>query len=171
MTPQRSAQKWATFTASIGFASWFFGNLYEAIVFSPNWLTESARALDRLNEFFVHTSPTAYFVPPAFAGTVAVWGLALANRVDALRRGYAWASLFAALAMGLNAFVVLTVLPQMFGDGRTRDETIAHAYCWRWNALNSVRMLLVAATAACLFDVFRSLDRARSTDGREPARL
>src|SRR5690242_9538153 len=48
-------QKWWTFAAVLGLAYWFFGNLYEAVVFSPNWVVDSAAQIDRLNAFFVNT--------------------------------------------------------------------------------------------------------------------
>jgi hypothetical protein len=65
-------KKW-TITAVIGLAYWLFGNLYEEIVFSPNWIMNSQVQLKRLNEFFVNTSPTIYFVPVTQIVTLLVW--------------------------------------------------------------------------------------------------
>src|SRR5690349_24243115 len=47
MAPNR--QKWLTLVAVLGLAYWFFGNLYEAIVFSPNWVTDTPAQMTRLN--------------------------------------------------------------------------------------------------------------------------
>ena len=66
------ARKWWTLVAVIGYASWFFGNLYEAVVYSPNWVTDSAAQMARLNLFLVNTNPTLYFLPPTILATILV---------------------------------------------------------------------------------------------------
>lgn len=53
---------WTLFSI-FGIAYWFFGNLYEAIVFGPNWIIENLNHLKYLNAFFSNSSPTAYFIP------------------------------------------------------------------------------------------------------------
>lgn len=52
------AQWWVTLGALLGYLHWFFGNLYEAVVFSPNWVLNSPAQMERLHGFFVATSPT-----------------------------------------------------------------------------------------------------------------
>src|SRR5215212_5573590 len=70
-TPTR--QKALTLATVVGLAYWLFGNLYEAVVLSPNWVVDSPAQLTRLNEFFVVTSPTLYFVPLALAALALVF--------------------------------------------------------------------------------------------------
>ena len=153
-------QKWLTFAAVMGLAWWFFGNLYEAVVFSPNWVIDSPAQLQRLNALFVTTSPTAYFVPITPAAVLLAWGLMLGNRQQALQSDYRKAGVLGALAMALNAFIVATLITKLFGaDFASHGEALS-TYATRWNVLNAVRMVLTAATAAYLFSAFRKLDRA-----------
>jgi hypothetical protein len=56
-------QRRITLIAMPGLLHWFFGNFYEVIVISPNWVVDSPIQMKRHNEFFVNTSPTIYFVP------------------------------------------------------------------------------------------------------------
>jgi hypothetical protein len=46
---------------------WLFGDLYEAIVFWPKRVLDSAAQLDRMHALVARTSPTAYFVTVLFA--------------------------------------------------------------------------------------------------------
>lgn len=72
-------QKALTLTTVVGLAYWMFGNVYEAVVFSPNWVADSPAQLTRLNEFFVVTSPTLYFVPLALVALALVWVVSWLN--------------------------------------------------------------------------------------------
>lgn len=147
------AQKWWTLGAVLGLAYWFFGNLYEAIVFSPNWVVDTPAQMARLDEFFVNTGPTLYFVPLTMVTCVLVWVLLLVNREPSVRRDYRRAGVAALVLTVLNAVIVTTVVTKLFSvDG---DRTLA----WTWNGLNVVRMVLTATTATFLFNAFRRLDR------------
>lgn len=162
---RRSLQRWLTMLAILGLAQWFFGNLYEAVVISPNWVVDSVRQMTRLNQFFVRASPTLYFVPPTLLATALVWLLTALNRDTTLVRDYRLASLFAGLAAALNAYVVATVITKLFGPDYLAHADQLAGYCRRWNMLNLLRMALVATTAVSLFGAFRKLDRARDADG------
>jgi hypothetical protein len=145
--------------AVIGMAYWLFGNLYEAVVFSPNWVRDSPAQFARLNDFFAVTGPTLYFVPITPIALVLVWVLWLRNRDGELRRDYRRAGQAAILLAALNAYIVATVIPKMFGaDALSRSGGLNSA-AWQWNALNIVRMLLTATTAFYLFSAFRKMDR------------
>lgn len=150
--------KWVILISLIGICHWFFGNLYEAIVISPNWVVDTATQLTRLNELFVCTSPTLYFVPVTQLATLAGW-LALAlNRRDEARPTLRRAALFLVLDQLLNALVVSTVILQVFGPNFSSLPD-PHALVLRWNILNVARMALTAAAASQLFQSFRVLDR------------
>jgi hypothetical protein len=156
---RRWRARW-TLLATLGFAHWFFGNLYEAVVFSPNWVLDSASQLTRLNEFFVRTSPTLYFVPVISVAAPLAWGLHATNHDLALRSTYRLSSLFALLAVALNTFIVATVITRLFGDDYAVHSGELNGYAWRWNVLNVLRMALVAATTGYLFSAFRRLERS-----------
>jgi phosphotransferase system glucose/maltose/N-acetylglucosamine-specific IIC component len=151
--------KWLTLAASLGLAHWFFGNLYEALVIAPNWTVDSPAQLQRLNEFFVHTSPTLFFVPMVPLATLLVWLVAFLNRDRRLGATYARASLYAALAMALNVLIVTTLITKLFGADYQAHASQLQSYAARWNLLNLGRMGLVATAATYLFNAFRQLDR------------
>jgi hypothetical protein len=145
----------------LGMLHWLFGNLYEAIVFSPNWVLDSPAQLDRMHALFARTSPTAYFVPISFLAPVLAWIAHLGNREESAARHFRRASAFAFLASALNAFIVVTIVTVLFGeDYRAHSDVELHALCVRWNLLNAVRMVLSAASAFYLFAAFRKLDWA-----------
>jgi hypothetical protein len=160
-----TTQKWLTLAAVLGLAYWFFGNLYEEVVFSPNWVADSPAQLQRLHEFFVHTSPAWYFMPLTAIATVLVWILWALNRSSTVRAEYRRAGLFALLATAVNLLIVGTVITKLFAADYLAHAAELNAYCWRWNVLNVLRMLLVATTATYLFNAFRKLDRAATQTG------
>lgn len=160
-TAQPTRHRWLVLATVLSLAYWFFGNLYEAVVFSPNWVHDSPAQLARMNALFVHTSPTVYFVPVTQLATVAVWLLWARNRDPQLRPGLRRAALFALLATIVNVVIVSTLIPHLFGPDFLADPGGLSTYAWWWNGLNLVRMGLVAASAAHLFGTFRVLDRRR----------
>jgi hypothetical protein len=152
--------KWLTFLAALGLVHWFFGNLYEATVISPNWVLDSPAQLTRLNELFVRTSPMLYFVPITPVAALLVWLVTFLNRNTTLKTVYVRASVYTALAMALNAVIVSTLVAKLFGADYALHAARLHDYAVRWNILNVLRMALVGAAIAYLFSAFRELDRA-----------
>jgi hypothetical protein len=162
-------QKWLTLLAVLGLSWWFFGNLYEAFVISPNWVVDAPAQLERLHGFFVRTSPTAYFVPVTPLAMLLAWALTFTNRRPEARRAYRIASVIGAAAMAVNALIVGTLITRLFGDAyRSFGEELS-VLAWTWNGLNVVRMVLTASTAAFLFSAFRALDRADAARGASSA--
>jgi hypothetical protein len=156
-----SAQRAFTLVAVLGLAAWFFGNLYEAVVFSPNWVQDSPAQFTRLHEFFDNTGPTLYFVPLSQVAVVLVCLLWWRNRDDELRSDYRRAGVAGLLLAALTAYIVVAVLPRMFGDDYLADPRRLTAAAWQWNVLNVFRMALTATAAWYLFGAFRKLDRRR----------
>lgn len=142
-----------------GLAWWLFGNLYEAIVFSPNWVVDSPAQLKRLNDFYVHTSPVIYFVPVTQLATVLVWILFFVHKTTAVKPDLKKASVFALLATGLNVFIVSTIVLKLFGTDYAAYGDYLSTLTWRWNFLNGVRILLVGTTFYFLFNAYRKMDR------------
>jgi hypothetical protein len=157
-----------TLLALLGMLHWLFGNLYEAIVFSPNWILDSPTQLDHMHALFVRTSPTLYFVPISFLAPALAWLAQVRNHDRSALADFRRASLFAALVTALNAFIVTTIVSVLFAkDYRAQPDSELHALCVRWNVLNAVRMLLTAATAFWLFAAFRKLDGPAPEPRRE----
>jgi hypothetical protein len=155
------SSKTLTLLALLGLLHWLFGNLYEAVVFSPNWVVDSATQLDRMHGLFIRTSPTMYFVPVSQLATLVAWAAHLMNREPSPARDFRRASLTLILATALNGFIVAKVVTKLFGaDYRSRSDAELHALCVQWNVLNGVRMAFTAAAVFWLFSAFRKLDRA-----------
>ncbi|OXM60911.1 hypothetical protein [Amycolatopsis vastitatis] len=154
-----SLQQSLTLAAVIGMAYWLFGNLYEAVVFSPNWVRDSPSQFTRLHEFFSATGPTLYFVPVTQIALVLVWVLWWRNRDGELARDYRRAGQAAAVLAVLTVYIVAAVIPRMFGADALAQPDNLHSAAWQWNILNVFRMLLTATTACYLFGAFRKLDR------------
>jgi hypothetical protein len=163
-----SVQLRLTLAALIGMAYWLFGNLYEAVVFSPNWVDDSPAQFTRLDKFFTVTTATLYFVPLTMIAVVLVWVLWWRNRDSDLARDHRRAGIAAIVLAALNAYIVAAVIPRMFGADALAHPENLNAAAWQWNILNIVRMLLTATTAYFLFNAFRKLDR-RISSPRQPA--
>jgi hypothetical protein len=149
--PTVAAQRRLTLLAALGMAWWFFGNLYEAVVFSPNWIGGPDQ-LARLDGFFTNTGPTLYFVPVTQLAIVLTWILWWRNRDGEVRADYRRAGIASLALTALTAVIVTLLLPRMFDDHST-------AAAWWWNVLNVGRMALTATTGLYLFQAFRGLDR------------
>lgn len=152
-----------TLVAILGLLHWLFGNLYEAVVFSPNWIDDSPAQLARMHGLFVHTSPTLYFVPVTQLATLLAFAAHALNRSPLVTRDFRRATVFALLATALNALIVSTIVLRIFSPDYAALGDELHALCWRWNVLNVGRMALVATTVFFLFAAFRKLDREAVT--------
>lgn len=155
----RHRQRWLTLLAALGMAYWFFGNLYEAVVFSPNWVEDSPAQFARLNGFFTNTGPTLYFVPLTPLAIVLVWALWWRNRDDDLRADYRYAGVASLVLTALTIGIVALVIPRLFGAEALAHPAQLRTAAWWWNGLNVLRMILTAITGWHLFQAFRKLDR------------
>lgn len=151
-------KNWTLFSI-FGIAYWFFGNLYEAIVFGPNWVIKDPEHLKHLNSFFVNSSPTAYFIPMTLIASIIVWVLTFLNKVDKVKKGYRIASILALIITILTSLIVALVLSKMFGSGFYENPSKGSYYGNIWNILNAFRLVLEMATIYYLFNVYRKLDK------------
>jgi len=94
--------------ARLGLASWFFGNLYEAVVDMPQLLADARQ--QRAPRLLGPGSPLRYYAPTApltLAATTAT--LVDRWRTDGDKRMIAAAAVSTALATALSAYLVRTV--------------------------------------------------------------
>lgn len=154
-----TTQKKLILITIIGLLWWLFGNWYEAIVISPNWVVDSPTQMKRLHEFFVNTTPTVYFVPVTILANVMVWVVYFLNRTDIVRSDLKRASIAALVASAINAFIVSTIITKLFAPDFARFGDELSVLTQRWNILNIFRMITVAITIVFLFRAFRKLDR------------
>lgn len=154
----KTQKKW-TMIAILGMSYWFFGNLYEQIVIAPNWVVNSVEQVRRLNEFFINTSPTHYFVPITLLAPVLVWILYFSNKIDSVRKDLRIASVFAILDSVLTTFIVATIVMKLFGEDYLDQGDFLNTLTWRWTILNIFRMTFSAFIVYYLFSTFRKLDK------------
>jgi hypothetical protein len=159
-------QRRLTAAAVVGLAWWFFGNLYEAVVLSPNWASDTADRMQDFHDFTVRTGPTLYFVPVTQLATVLLWVLLVLNRLPQARRAYRLAGLVALLATAVNVVVVTGVVPELFGDPSAVAPDRLAELALRWNVLNVVRLLLTGAAAVLAHQAYRVVDRATAPAGQ-----
>lgn len=151
-------KNWTLFSI-FGIAYWFFGNLYEAIVFGPNWVIKDPNHLKHLNDFFVNSSPTAYFIPMTLLAAISIWVLTFFNKIETVKREYRMASILALIITVMTSLIVGLVLSKMFGPGYFENPSEGSFYGMLWNILNALRLLLEVATIYYLFNVYRRLDK------------
>lgn len=145
--------------ALFGISYWFFGNLYEAIVFGPNWNQDDPEILHHLNSVFVQSSPNAYFVPMTLLAALSVWILTFLNKIDQVKKEYRVASLLTLIITVLTSLIVAFVLSKMFGLGFYENKSKGSVNGTLWNYLNGIRMILEIATLYYLFTIYRKLDK------------
>lgn len=151
-------KNWTLFSI-FGITYWFFGNLYEAIVFGPNWAIKDPNHLKYLNDFFVNSSPTAYFIPMTLLAAISIWFLTFFNKIETVKREYRMASVLALVITVMTSLIVGFVLSKMFGPGYFENPSEGSFYGMLWNILNAFRLLLEVATIYYLFNVYRKLDK------------
>lgn len=152
-------QKNATLFSLFSIAYWFFGNLYEAIVFGPNWNQDNQEILHHLNSVFIKSSPNAYFVPMTLLAVLSVWIITYLNKIDTVKKEYRMASILTLIITILTSLIVALVLSKMFGPGFYENQSQGSYYGTLWNYLNGVRMILEVATLYYLFTIYRKLDK------------
>lgn len=143
----------------IGLLYWFFGNLYEQVVISPNWIVNSEEQMKRLNDFFIVTTPTLYFVPITQLATILVWIAFFVNKTPITKVWYRRAAVFAVLSTILNFIIVSTTVIKLFSPEYQSYRNGLYDLCFRWNILNVFRMALVGTTIYFLFGAYRVLDK------------
>ncbi len=147
----------------VGLSWWFFGNLYEAIVISPNWIVDSPAQLTRLHEFFIHTDPTLYFVPVTLLAVLLLWIALILGRRTFPRRTAIWATLASTTLIGLTAFIVSALVTALFGPSYLEHAASLSTYAWWWNIANVLRVALTAATLVLVWKLLSTVPPRRRT--------
>lgn len=127
--------------SQIGYAWWFFGNLYEALVKVPELLANSAR----LQSVLSVGSPVLYYIPGfvLVVGTTAA-AVVIGWRARIERRALAWMAAFISIGILATAYLVPTVNLKLFVAGPSIDPLHKAQLLQLWYRVNYVRL---AATA------------------------
>ncbi|HEY5981249.1 MAG TPA: hypothetical protein VIT41_16615 [Microlunatus sp.] len=146
--------------ALIGLAWWFFGNLYEAVVISPNWVIDSPAQLTRMHDLFTVTSPTTYFVP-AMPMTVTVLWVALYLGRRSLPSTLVRSTVAVSIALVALTIAIVTILVDgLFGADYLEHADVLVAYARCWNVANLIRMALTATCGVLTWCLLHTPARA-----------
>ena len=135
-------------------AHWFFGNLYEEIVLTPNQLTDSYRKIIHWQGFFTLTNPVYYYIPfTQLAVLVPI--LLFYKSDDALeKRMLKKASIFGILAIIITIIIVTQVNMKLFFGDVEKFKNELHLLTIIWLMGNAVRLYLVGTSFYFVFKTY-----------------
>lgn len=138
--------------AQLGYAHWFFGNLYEAVVRVPGRL---AKEEERLPSILSPGSPVNYYVPGIPVVIGGTLGALLAGITSRQERAWLFAAAVSALSgVGATAYLVRAVNLKLFVAGQPLAPGERDRLLQRWYRVNAFRLLaagcawLIAARTA-----------------------
>jgi hypothetical protein len=135
--------------AGLGQISWFFGNLYEAVVDMPQLLADAQP--NRKPRLLAAGSPLRYYLPIApvtFAATMAV--LLDSWRSGGNRRMMATAAMSTASAAAITVHLVRTVNLRLLQSTQPLSATERARLIRTWHRGNLMRLLCIAVAAWAL---------------------
>jgi hypothetical protein len=146
--------------AQLGYAHWFFGNLYEAVVRVPSRLAED----DGLTSVLGAGSPVCYYLPGIVLVMAAIL-LALIvgwkGRIE--RRGLSALALATVLGLGLTAYLVYAVNLRLFVVGPPMSSAERTRLLRLWYRVNWVRLVMTACAWIMAARIGRRLRSARES--------
>lgn len=145
--------------ALIGLAWWFFGNCYEAVVISPNWVIDSPAQLTRLHDFFTVTSPTTYFIPATPLSLILLWAALYLGRRTFPPRLVKAAAVTSIALTALTIAIVTILVDVLFGDDYLDRAGALVRYAWWWNVANLIRMALTATCGVLTWHLLSTTSR------------
>lgn len=136
-----------------GISLWFFGNLYEAVVISPNFLVDTLEKVKSWQAFFQLTNPVLYYIPiTPLAVLVLAW---VYFKTDAsqvtLKTHLKWALLFSLAALSLGIYIITQINFKLF-FGTIDVHRNYYRLSLLWNMLNVARVILLAM---CIYRLFK----------------
>jgi hypothetical protein len=140
----------------LGICLWFFGNLYEGIVITPNLLTDSIKKIYHWQQFFTITNPVFFYIPfvPMAIVTTFFLYFKTTKETPILKRALAYAAIFLALALGLGIFIITQINLKLFFGNMEKCSPDIHQLSVLWNILNMIRVILLAFTVYHVFNAY-----------------
>jgi hypothetical protein len=147
MTSTNAARRTAALLdlAQLGYAQWFFGNIYEAVVKVPDRLSDPAQRVDgRDMSILGPGSPVRYYIPAppvALVGTLGAVINGLGNP-----RSRRWLTVSAgcgAAGVALTGYVVRKVNLKLFFAVQAPPPAERDALLRTWYRVNALRTVLV----------------------------
>jgi hypothetical protein len=152
----RTGSPWPA-RAEVAQASWFFANLYEAVVDVPRLLLDARH--QRRPGLMRPGSPLRYYAPVGPL-TIATTSIALVDswRAGGNRRLIALAAVNTAAAAALTGYLVRTVNLQLLSGSAPVPDGERRRMLATWHGANAVRL---AAVASAWFALRRAGDSSR----------
>lgn len=144
MTPSSCAWLWLALGA---LAALCFGELFEQIVFVPNWLVGDVAQNVAHFRAFKHTSdPGAFFFPAAVLSLIAhaVLWRRRAEFAEPARLGVRASFAMLLLTAALTAYVIPMLNLPLWEQTPVLGEAALHAMLWEWAVINVFRIALPA---------------------------
>jgi hypothetical protein len=143
---------------------WFFGNLYEAIVITPNLLQDTVQKLRDWQDFFHLTNPAFFYVPvaPVAVIVLVVLYFKLTSHEAAFKPLLKRAVVFILLALGLGIYIISQINFKLFFGDPEKLEPDVYKLAVLWNVLNTIRTVLVGFSLYNLFKAYILLQKTKS---------
>jgi len=113
-------------TLSVFFmAWWFFGQLYEAFVYSPNWDADYNNVVEKVrhfNKFMTVTTSMNYFTPFVDGRVILFWLLFIFNKDKSILRMFSLAFAFSVAAMIVNYRLIIFPVALKMVDPSNADN-------------------------------------------------
>lgn len=143
--------------ALFGIVMWFFGNLYEGIVITPNLLSNPAERMQHWQHFFVITNPIFFYIPIApiaILATVIQYFKTIREKI-VLRKHMRYACVFLIFAFVVSIFIISQInLKLFYGNIEAMSPGTIYKLSILWNSLNIVRLLFLGLTIYHLFQAY-----------------
>jgi hypothetical protein len=146
-----------------GSCLWFFGNLYEGIVITPNLLTDSVKKMYYWQQFFTITNPAFFYIPlvPMAIVTTFFIYFKTTKEKSVLKRNLAYAVIFLALALGSGIFIITQINLKLFFGNIEKFSPDIHQLSVLWNVFNIIRVILLAFTIYYVFNAYIFIQKER----------
>ncbi|MFD2574370.1 hypothetical protein ACFSUS_27290 [Spirosoma soli] len=140
----------------VGFVHWFFGNLYEAVVLSPNLILADDRVamLAASRQLFSVSAPYYYYLPwsPLAIGlTVYLWFRLRQTEFVPARPWITYAAVFAISAGLVTGYIIATFNLTLWVGSAPYSEAELARLIWQNTAVALFRLGLIGATIFCLY--------------------
>ena len=142
--------------ALFGATLWFFGNLYEGIVMTPNLLTDSVVKVRHWQAFFTITNPVIFYIPLTPIAAIVLFVLYFKTPTEStvLKRNLKYASVFLIGAIAVGVFIITQINFKLFFGNVDQFAADIFRLSVLWNVLNMVRVILLAFSIYHLFNAY-----------------
>jgi len=127
-------------------AMWFFGNLYEEIVLTPNQLVNTYEKLQHWHQFFTVSNPIFFYVPFTLLAPVVLCVLYFKISDPAMKNLLKWASIFSVVGTLVSVAIITQINVKIFfGDiDKYRDQLYDLTVIWLIG--NAIRICFVGVS-------------------------